>query len=247
MSDATLSLGPIVFRDFEIPASITFGGRQRLAVHYLSTGRRVTDILGPDDAAISFAGVLSGPLAAGRAREIDTLRTLGQPLALAWNTFKYPVLIAAFQAEYRNQWWIPYKISCSVIENPVLVDFSAALSMTDEALAALNLMYNIVPAALLPIPDTRSAIASYAAGSSPAGLAATATTLHASVAALQTQQQHQEAKAAALSTDSPIPIGQFIEGFGSIVQAAENIQFLALSQDCIGQAAVYLARTPYNE
>ena len=48
----TLLLGPVLFRDFELPGQITWGGKQRLAVHHLPGGRRVIDAMGRDDAAI---------------------------------------------------------------------------------------------------------------------------------------------------------------------------------------------------
>lgn len=240
MPDTTLSLGPIVFRDFEIPSAITFGGRQRIAVHYLSTGRRVTDVLGPDDASISFAGVLSGPMAADRLREIDMLRKLGQPLTLAWNTFTYSVLIATFQAAYKTQSWIPYKIFCWVVDDAAFIDLGSILPATDQALASLDSMYNVVPATLLPIPDARCAIASCVSGGKPANLTAISASLLASQVVLRAEQKQREASAEMLQADRSKPVSQFISDFGSITKAAEDLQFLAQSQDCIGQAAAYL-------
>jgi len=61
MSDVILVLGPVAFQDFEIPSAINFGGRQRLAVHQLTNGRRVVDTMGPDASEIGFSGVFSGP------------------------------------------------------------------------------------------------------------------------------------------------------------------------------------------
>ena len=60
MSDVALVLGPVLFREFEVPARINFGGRQRVVVHALPGGARVIDVLGRDDAQISFAGIFSG-------------------------------------------------------------------------------------------------------------------------------------------------------------------------------------------
>ena len=53
-----LTLGGVVFADFEIPDSINFGGEQVLSVHQLPGGTRVIDALGPSDAEIREA--LSG-------------------------------------------------------------------------------------------------------------------------------------------------------------------------------------------
>ena len=240
MSDTTLSLGPVVFRDFEIPATITLGGRQRMAVHYLSTGRRTTDVLGPDDATISFAGVLSGPTAAARVREIDLLRKLGQPLPLAWNTFGYSVLLSSFQVKYKNQSWIPYKISCWIIDDAGLLDLISVLPATDLALASIVSMYRDIPASLLPISDARLAIASCVPGSSPAARAAVSSSLAASAMKLKTEQRRRDVTVEIFKTDGFTPLNQFIVDFSSITQAAEDCQFLVQAQDCIGQAAAYL-------
>ena len=70
MSDIALLLGPVAFQDFELPANIGFGGEQRLAVHCLPGGARVIDVLGRDDAEITFSGIFSGSDATLRARTL---------------------------------------------------------------------------------------------------------------------------------------------------------------------------------
>ena len=244
MSDTTLSLGPFIFRDFEIPSSISFGGRQRLAVHYLSTGRRATDVLGPDDASITFSGILSGPQAAVRVREIDMLRKLGLPLVLAWNTFTYTVLISTFRAEYKNQAWIPYRIVCCVVNDPVFSVLTPLLPVIDQALEPLNLMYNSVPAYLLRISDIRTDIASHIPSENTAGLTAISRTLLASVAILKAEQEELEASIEELQMIMPIPPAQYLADFGSLAKLAEDLQFLVQAQDCLGQAATYVRQVP---
>jgi hypothetical protein len=242
MPETALSLGPIVFRDFEIPSAITFGGRQRLATHYLSTGRRVTDVLGPDDATIIFTGVLSGALATQRAREIDTLRSLGQPLTLAWNSFSYLVIIGQFRAEYRNQWWVPYTISCAVLENPITAGLLSALSATAEALVGLNLMYAAVPATLLPFPDPRGAIPANPASFTRTQAATTVSELEAAAAILATQRQKREVRAGNLSIGQTMPLGSVASDLFTMVSIAGDLQFLALAQDCLGQVRALLSQ-----
>lgn len=135
MSDILLVLGPIVFQDFEVPSGINLGGRQRLVTHRLPGGARVIDALGRDDAQISFAGIFSGSDATLRARMLDELRAAGSPLPLTWDVFFYTVLIADFRADYRNGWWIPYRISCTVLQDEVLAAVASAISLTTAALA----------------------------------------------------------------------------------------------------------------
>jgi hypothetical protein len=117
MSDVALRLGPIVFQDFEVPSGVNFGGRHRLAVYHLPGGTRVIDALGRDDAPISFSGVFTGSDATYRARSLDDLRVAGVALPLTWDVLFYTVLISEFRADYRNGWWIPYRIVCTVLQD----------------------------------------------------------------------------------------------------------------------------------
>ena len=129
MSAFGLTLGPVAFAGFELPSSITFGGSQRLAIHRLPGGVRIIDALGPDPADISFSGIFSGPDAADRARLLDTLRVAGLALPLAWDAFLYSVILERFEADYRSPWWIPYRISCTVVQDEATAVVSAALNL----------------------------------------------------------------------------------------------------------------------
>lgn len=144
-----LLLGPVTFRDFELPARIGFGGAQMLAVHRLPGGARVIDAMGPDDAPIMWSGAFAGPDAADRARLLDVLREQGLPLPLAWGGFAYLVVIAAFEAKFERPNWVPYRIACTVLVDEmqaaemlvaplataVLADLGAAAGETDTSAA----------------------------------------------------------------------------------------------------------------
>ena len=246
MSDAALSLGPIVFRDFEVPSSISFGGRQRAVVRYLGTGRRVTEAMGPDDATISFAGALSGPSATARAQELDTLRALGLPLTLAWDTLIYSVLITRFHAEYRNRLWIPYRISCHVISNPLFDHLETALSIADDTLASLNLMYETAPTYAPSIPDIRTAVSS-----APANFGATATgpaiaTLDSIAPSLRAKQQRCEASIYGQAIGKSGALPSMLANFSLTVGNLGTLQHLSLSQACLGQTRLYLTQQAYR-
>jgi hypothetical protein len=100
---------------FEIPPSVRFGGRYRLAVHNLSGGRRVVERLGPDDSEVAFQGTFSGPNAEARVRAFDALRLSGEIVWLTWESFRRRVVVKSFVAEYHSPWWIPYRVSCVVV------------------------------------------------------------------------------------------------------------------------------------
>jgi hypothetical protein len=129
-------------QDFEVPTSVRFGGNYRLAVHRLSSGRRIIEQLGPDDTEIRFAGTFAGPQADDRVRDMNNLRLSGQSTWLTWGTFRSRIIIKTFSADYRSPWWIPYQISCLVTHQPgtfqsapadgaalLALDLSAALSL----------------------------------------------------------------------------------------------------------------------
>jgi len=112
---ALLTLGSVAFDDFEIPGQLRFGGAQQLAVHKLIGGLRIVDAMGRDDAAVEWSGVFAGTDAGDRARLLDAMRATGQQQILAWDEFSYSVVIERLDLEYRNPWWIPYRITCTVV------------------------------------------------------------------------------------------------------------------------------------
>ena len=169
MSAFGLTLGPVAFAGFELPSSVTFGGRQRLAIHRLPGGVRVIDALGPEPADISFSGIFSGPDAADRARLLDTLRVTGLALPLTWDAFLYNVILEHFEADYRSPWWIPYRLSCTVLQDEATAVVSAAMDLSSTISADLLAAgpYGAPPAIAL------SAVAT-ASGGTPAYAAAQA-------------------------------------------------------------------------
>src|SRR5690242_7768407 len=132
MTDVALLLGPIALQDFEVPSGVNFGGRHRLAVHRLPSGRRIVDTLGRDEVDICFTGIFTGPDATLRARGIDEMRVAGIALPLTWDVFFYTVLIAEFFADYCNGSWIPYWIRCTVLQDEAssLVQVAISLAST---------------------------------------------------------------------------------------------------------------------
>ena len=114
LQDSPIQIGSISLQGFEIPASIRFGGRQKLVIHSLSGGRRIIEQLGPDDGEIAFQGTFSGPNAETRVRDFDEMRLLGAVVWLRWESFRRLVVVKSFVAEYQSPWWIPYRVDCVV-------------------------------------------------------------------------------------------------------------------------------------
>lgn len=154
-----LTLGSILFSDFEIPESTNFGGEQMLAIRKLVGGDRVIDAMGRDDDDIHWSGRFRGAAAEGRARLLDYMRIQGQSLVLSWSSFRYLVVIRSFKADLQVAGLeIPYSIVCTVMEdltNPILPS-------ADTADTAINSDVNgaVEATADIGIPDITTAVAS---------------------------------------------------------------------------------------
>lgn len=137
----TITIGAITLRDFEVPSGVRFGGTQRSVAHRLGDGRRIIDLLGRDEADITFSGVIGGPDASARARELDALRTSGQQVTLQWDSFQFNVIVRQFLADFQSRNWIQYQLSCAVLDQPTAdrtADQSAGRTTLGDDLAYLN-------------------------------------------------------------------------------------------------------------
>lgn len=152
-----LTLGGILFSDFEVPEKISFGGEHQFVVHKLPGGARVIDAMGRDDADISWAGRFRGNAAEFRARSLDFMRISGQPVELVWSTFRYQVLVRSFEADFQQPFEIPYRITCMVVTDETSPFLKALLGL-DEAIGVdLNQVLQV--GAELGIPNVSTAIA----------------------------------------------------------------------------------------
>jgi hypothetical protein len=110
-----VTLGSVTFASWEVPQKITFGGKQRLAVHKYPGGIRQIDAMGRDDIPLSWSGIIQGAGATSRAQQIDALRIAGKQIPLAWGGLSYTVVVASFEVDYTKPFWMPYRISCEIV------------------------------------------------------------------------------------------------------------------------------------
>lgn len=158
MSDIVLVLGPVAFADFEIPEQIRFGGNQRLAVHQLPGGRRVIDALGRDDREICWSGAFTGEDATARARLLDALRVHGRPLALTWDVFFYSVAIASFDVDYCKNWWIPYRIACTVLRDEAEVVVAEVPGLVAQVASDVGIATSLAAGAGIDLSAAQAAV-----------------------------------------------------------------------------------------
>lgn len=167
MPNSYMQLGPIVFQEYEVPSSVRFGGRHRVAVRTLSGGARAIERLGPDDNEVQFDGVFSGPDAEIRAVAFDELRLSGQAVWLAWQSFRRLVVVKTFIADYHSPWWISYKVSCVVVRQalsdivpvPILQgtlgsDLSNALAVASSSGVSITPLQLALSSSNVAIPGT---------------------------------------------------------------------------------------------
>lgn len=170
-------LGDFVFTGLEVPGSITWGGQQTLTVHKLPGGGRVIDVMGRDDAALSWSGILLGGDRASRAYALDEMRIAGLPVPLSWGSHLYTVVIREFiceDAAHRGN----YRIACEVLRDEsadpgdtdptilgqIIADVNALLPVYGAVLAATGLG-QAVYTSLTGLQTTTGGMATLTAGS----------------------------------------------------------------------------------
>jgi len=221
MTDFSLTLGPVAFAGFELPSSITLGGRQTLAIHKLPGGIRIIDALGPDPADLAWSGIFTGPDAADRARLLDTLRIAGTELLLSWDAFLYMVVVERFDADYRSPWWIPYRLSCAVVRDEAAAILTAILSLTPAINADLATAGSFAApaAAAIAIPGaTTAGTAAYAAAA--AAIAANVASLNSQITAAEPAIQAPDVPTAAAACAT---LAQLTAAQAYTARAARNL------------------------
>lgn len=242
MADIALLLGPVVFRDFEVPPRINIGGAQRVAVHRLVGGARVIDSLGRDDAELRFEGVFSGQDATLRARTLDQLRAAGAPLPLTWDVFYYTAILTRFEADYRTPWWIPFRIACTVLRDEAAALAQTVFSLTDSIGSDMAAAISWADGASIGLSGAQSALSAtnatvrgtsdYAGALASLGAAndASSTAISSAETALNTS---------GINTASSASAG--VTALNAAVSANQQLAGLAIAQGYLGRATVNLA------
>jgi hypothetical protein len=132
-----LTLGGVVFADFEIPEHINAGGKQMLVIHKLPGGSRVIDAMGPDNDAIHWSGRFRGSNAEERAGLLEYMWRAGQQILLTYSLRRYQVVIDSFEADFHQTYEIPYSIACTVVLDETAALVSAAVGFVESMAADL--------------------------------------------------------------------------------------------------------------
>ena len=112
-----LTLGSVVFADFEVPESIRAGGAQAMLTHKYAGGTRTVDTTGPDDDGIPWSGWFEGSNALSRCLTLDQMRRAGASVSLTWSQYSYTVVIKKFSWDFRRFYHIGYSIELEVVQD----------------------------------------------------------------------------------------------------------------------------------
>lgn len=134
MADTTLKLGDFTFQNFEIPASISLGGEQVLVIHRLPGGTRVVQSMGRDDAPIGWSGSMYSQDALDRMRQLDLMRTKGEPLNLTFMGLSYLVVIKSFLPRVERSYRVQYTIEVVVVVDKTQAQQQAGTTSIDSAI-----------------------------------------------------------------------------------------------------------------
>ena len=242
MFDIALLLGPVAFRDFEVPATINFGGAQRLAIHRLAGGTRVIDSLGRDDANITFSGTFTGTDATLRARLIDELRASGLPLPLTWDVFFYTIVISAFQADYQNGTWIPYRLTCTVLRDEASALIAGIVSLATDVASDVSTAFGLAAASGVDLTPAQTALsASGATVRGTSAYVAAQSALGGGQATLGQAIASAEAVIGGIGTAVTGDLTAELAAVAGATTASQTLASLTAANSYLGRSAVNLA------
>lgn len=117
MDEISVTLGDVTFKGFEVPESIRTGGSQVTKVHKQIGGVRIVDSMGRDDAPLTWSGTFLGEDALTRSQQLDAMRIAGEQITLTFSQYRYLVTLSEYQADVKREYWIPYTLTCVVVQD----------------------------------------------------------------------------------------------------------------------------------
>lgn len=133
LSGAPISLGEFDFDNFDVPEEVHFGVSQNITIHTLSGGRRVVDVHGPEEEPLRWSGMLFGPDADQRVRQLSDMARDGRKRVLSFPEFDFDVLLVRFSHRMKRTTWFEYDIECVVLGVNAMVPAKPGLSTLANA------------------------------------------------------------------------------------------------------------------
>lgn len=115
---AAMMLDDVLFCGPEVPTSIRIGGSQGIAKHHLPGGGRIIDVMGSDESAIQWTGLLVGSGASAKATLLSSMRRQGGVRQLSFGDTVVSVIVTRFEYAYQSQGLlIPYALRAEIIQS----------------------------------------------------------------------------------------------------------------------------------
>jgi hypothetical protein len=113
----SLTIGTVTLADVEIPERRfgPLGGIQQIAVHRFPGGTKTVQSLGAFPGPVEWSGIITGPTAFTRVRELDRMRVLGLKQTVRYGPWVWIGVVSKFTASPEFAWWIPYDIAVEPI------------------------------------------------------------------------------------------------------------------------------------
>ena len=248
----SVRLGPITFTGQEVPEYLVIGGAQALKTWKLPGGSRVLDVMGRDDAALEWSGIMLGPGAESRMLSIDAIRVSGQPITLAFGQSSYTVVVADLKGKDRRENWCEYSITCEVVQDnsAQFTSFlpTALQQITGDISSALNLIPPGLTSVLTAVTGAQTALSiTGALNQGTAAFGAASTALGSAQSAITGTIATAGSAISALSGSTGI-LGTGV-GFGNTAQAIANLNSAVSNSNIVGSltnAGGYIERTTTN-
>ena len=245
---SSMSLGGVVFQDFEVPETLKFGGKQMLAVHKFIGGARQIDAMGVDDIDISWTGILRGANTASRIQQLDAMRIVGQQVSLVWGQFQRTVVIEEFTVSYERQgFWCPYTITCVVVPTQSAPVQQSLLGQLASDLGVSDAFTSVVQTVAPAISAAQTALSSVQTVLPAVGVLTNGSAAFVSVSSAVTQAQGALGAASALGNTAVaafvnpiqpgilnVPPGQPVQAIAAVNSAFSGSALLAGAQTAVG-------------
>jgi hypothetical protein len=114
-----LTVGGIALHGFEVPDKhfIGPGGDQLVAVHRFPGGTKTVQSLGGFPGPISWSGIVIGPDAFTRTKQLDRLRVTGNIVTVQYGPWQWRGVVTKFSGNPENAWYVPYSIEIEPMED----------------------------------------------------------------------------------------------------------------------------------
>ena len=135
-----MMLDDVLFCGPEVPTSIRIGGSQGIAKHHLPGGGRIIDVMGPDESAIQWTGLLVGSGASAKATLLSLMRRQGGVRQLSFGDTVVSVIVTRLEYAYQaKRLLIPYALRAEIIQSDRMaiavdqIDSTTALADVNSA------------------------------------------------------------------------------------------------------------------